>query len=219
MSEWYTYRLSDFLMFTSSTYFRLFESSNRAWWPLHLVLVAAGYLAIYYGIKRKLPATRIASGMLYGFIWVWVAWEFHWVRYTPVMLAGPWFAGAFLLQGVALALGSYRFSDPDKRTPRDFWLGISLVSFGLVLQPLIGLIAHRPVVQLQVFGVAPDPTVTVTLGYLIFIRAKGPLFAIPLLWCMVTGMTLSALHAADSWIMPLVAMASFIGLATRRKAQ
>ena len=49
MSEWWTYRPSDFLMFAPDTYWRLFELHNAAWWPLGLlanVLVLALSLAL-----------------------------------------------------------------------------------------------------------------------------------------------------------------------------
>ena len=33
MSEWWTYTLGDFLMFSPATYWRLVESYNRDVWP------------------------------------------------------------------------------------------------------------------------------------------------------------------------------------------
>ena len=42
MPEWWTYRLSDFLMFESKTYYRLFELYNAALWPGQLLALALG---------------------------------------------------------------------------------------------------------------------------------------------------------------------------------
>ena len=42
MSEWWTYSLSDFLLFSPRTYYRLFELYNVAIWPLQLVSPRAG---------------------------------------------------------------------------------------------------------------------------------------------------------------------------------
>lgn len=42
MSEWWTYRLSDFLMFSSRSYWRLIELTNRDAWPAHLLAILAG---------------------------------------------------------------------------------------------------------------------------------------------------------------------------------
>ena len=45
MSEWWTYCLSDFLMFSPRTYHRLFELANADIWPLQIVAIAAGLAA------------------------------------------------------------------------------------------------------------------------------------------------------------------------------
>lgn len=42
MSEWWTYTLSDFLMFSPRVYYRLFELMNRELWPAPLVTLALG---------------------------------------------------------------------------------------------------------------------------------------------------------------------------------
>jgi hypothetical protein len=219
MSEWWTYRLSDFLMFTSSTYFRLFELSNRAWFPLQLVFVAASFLTIYYVAHRQKPVVVAAAAMLYGFAWCWVAWEFHWLRYAPVMLAGPYFAGMFVLQGVALAIGGNFLSAIQERKPAEFRLAWVLMLFGLVVQPLLAPAFGRPIHQAQLFGIAPDPTVTVTIGFLFLIRASWQLFVIPLLWCAITAATLSTLEVPDTWVMLIVALVTIGGLIYRRFAR
>ena len=42
MSEWWTYRPSDFLMFSPRIYWRLFASINESFWPAQPVLIVAG---------------------------------------------------------------------------------------------------------------------------------------------------------------------------------
>ena len=42
MSEWWTYRPSDFLLFAPRTYYRLFELYNSDIWPVHVVALLAG---------------------------------------------------------------------------------------------------------------------------------------------------------------------------------
>ena len=46
MSEWWTYRAEDFLLFSPRVYWRMFELHNAALWPLHLLTLAAGLLII-----------------------------------------------------------------------------------------------------------------------------------------------------------------------------
>ena len=40
----------------------------------------------------------------------------------------------------------------------------------LIVQPLVGLLAGRSLLQAEYFGVAPDPTATATLGVLLLAR-------------------------------------------------
>ena len=42
MSEWSTYRLADFLLFSPEIYYRLFELHNNAVWPAQLAAALAG---------------------------------------------------------------------------------------------------------------------------------------------------------------------------------
>ena len=46
MSEWWTYRLDDFLLFSPRVYWRMFELHNAAFWPLQLLTLAAGLIII-----------------------------------------------------------------------------------------------------------------------------------------------------------------------------
>ncbi|MBI5274869.1 MAG: hypothetical protein HY854_00265 [Burkholderiales bacterium] len=143
MSEWSTYTLSDFLMFSPRTWWRLVEAYNREWWPLHIAMFVAGIAAVWRA--RFAPWVLAAA-------WAWVAWAFHWERHVEVNLAGPWFAGAFALQA-ALLLAS-----PRESASR---VGLGVAAAGLVLYPLVGVVSGKPV---EVFGMMPDPTALVTLG-------------------------------------------------------
>ena len=51
MSEWWTYRLSDVLPFSSRTYYRLFELYNAAIWPGQILAILLG-LAILVLLHR-----------------------------------------------------------------------------------------------------------------------------------------------------------------------
>ena len=46
MSEWWTYRAEDFLLFSPRVYWRMFELHNAALWPLHVLTLAAGFVII-----------------------------------------------------------------------------------------------------------------------------------------------------------------------------
>ena len=67
MSEWSTYALSDLLMFSARTYYRLIELYNLAIWPLHLLAAVAGVTLVLCALCSD--SGRIAAVVL-GLCWV-----------------------------------------------------------------------------------------------------------------------------------------------------
>ena len=196
MGEWWTYRLSDFLMFSPETYWRLVELYNRDFWPLHLPLLAAGLAALWLAATRRVQTFRgIAVGL--AAVWWWVGWAFLRERYATINWAAQYVALAFAVQAVLLLIAGLtcrQTHTPSGAAVRT--LGGLLAVAGL-LYPLLGLAAGRPWVQAEVFGMAPEPTALFTLGLLLLggqpvSRAgRALLFTIPLL-CLLLG-------AATAW--------------------
>jgi hypothetical protein len=163
MPEWWTYGLSDIVLFSRETYYRLFELYNRAVWPAPLVAVAAGLLLLALLCRRaEGGAARLVTGLLAAG-WLWIGIAFHLKRYAAIHWAARWFAGAFVLEAALLAVtavrGKVAFTGEGLR--RHGALGIFL--FALVLQPLAGLLFGRQWRQVELFGIAPDPTGAGTL--------------------------------------------------------
>ena len=53
MSDWWTYRLSDFLLFSPDTYRRLFELYNAGIWPIQIAAALLGLLALAAALRRS----------------------------------------------------------------------------------------------------------------------------------------------------------------------
>jgi hypothetical protein len=116
MSEWWTYRLASFLLFSPKTYYRLIELYNLAIWPAQLAGAAIGLAIIALLISRRGHRDRIIAGLL-GVCWLWVAWAFLYQRYAQINWVAPWFAAAFafeamLLVGLGAFAGRIVFSPP-----------------------------------------------------------------------------------------------------------
>jgi hypothetical protein len=215
VSEWWTYTLSDFLLFAPRTYYRLFELYNRELWPAQLLALGAGGALLLLVRREGAVAGRLAAAILAA-CWLWVAWGFHLERYATINWAATYFAAAFALQSALLAWtgvvrGRLAFG-PVPRTVRH--AGIGLVLFALVVQPLAG----RDWSQVELFGMAPDPTAVATLGVLLLAsdRVRWALLIVPVLWCVVTGATLLAMDAPHAAIAPLAALL-VLALAARRQ--
>ena len=220
MSEWWTYRLSSFLLFSARTYYRLFELYNAEVWPGHLVALGLGLALLVVAMRGGDRAARAACTMLAA-CWLWVAWAFHLQRYATINWAATWFAAAFAIEGMLL-LASGAFGAGWRIGARRGWgenVGLGLLLFALLVQPWIGVLLGRPWRQAEVFGLAPDPTTLATLGLLVLLRPVDEtsgsrpkltlawiLWPIPVLWCLVSGATLWTLQAIDALLMPCAAL-------------
>lgn len=215
MPEWWTYTVSDFLMFSPRTYYRLLERYNLSIWPAHVLALGLGIaiLALSYrgGAQRgRLIAAILAAG------WLWVAWAFHFQRYATINWAAVHFAAGFSLEAVLLIwAGVIR----NRLLPETATAGLGIFLVGLVAYPLIDPLLGRPWDQAEVFGVAPDPTVIATLGMLLACpKAPRLLLAIPVLWCGVSGATLWAMKAPEALLSPLIALLVMLRLRNRSRA-
>jgi len=216
MAAWWTYRPEDFLLFSPRVYWRLFELQNDALWPLHVFTVAAG-LAMVLGVVLGWKRTAWIWGLL-AVLWAFVGWTFVWHRYAAINWAIAYVAPLFALQAVGLLVAALTGGGPafDRRGAAGR-IGLLLAAAGLVLYPLLPLLAGRPWPGAEVFGIAPDPTAIVTLGLLLAARGRMRplLLPIPLLWCLLSGFTLWTMDDPQAWL-PLLAAASVLAALTLR---
>lgn len=200
MTEWWTYRPSDFLMFSPRVYARLIETVNEAAWPLQVIGVAASLAVLVLLIRRDGWGARVALRVL-AFGWGSVALFFHAKHFSAINTAAPVFAWAFGLQALLFLAMTGWLRDlawADARGLRR-WAALALAAAALLF-PLLAPLRGRPWAQAEVFGVLPDPTVLATLAVLLSLRA--PVFVrllawtVPLLWCVVAVLLQWTLHEA-----------------------
>jgi hypothetical protein len=208
MSEWWTYRLSTFLLFSPRTYYRLFELYNSEIWPGQVLALLVGLAMLALARNPGPWQSRVIAAALAA-SWLWVAWAFHYTRYASINWAAIYFAGAFALEALLL-LGFGVVKELQLRRAGAGLLsavGIGLFVFALVLHPLIGPLVGRSWSQIEIFAIAPDPTVIATLGVLVLASGSSTwlLLPIPILWCLVSGATAWTMHSADAAVMPVAA--------------
>jgi hypothetical protein len=236
MSEWWTYRLSDFLMFSPRTYARLFELYNAQVWPGQLLALAIGLALVLLATRRDTWAPR-AAGALLAAGWLLVAVAFHWQRYAAIHWGATGFAAAFALQVLLLLIvpafgGAVRMRQ-GRGAARTVGLGLMLAA--VAVHPLLGLLLGRPIAQAEVFGLAPDPTAIATLGWLVLLEPQSDdrptgrraarvawrlLWFVPLAWCVIGAATLAAMQSPTAPLMPvaaLLALAFSLPSASRRR--
>src|SRR5262245_4925888 len=131
MSEWWTYRLSDFLMFSPRTYHRLFELHNADIWPLQIVVIAAA-LAVLFLVWRGAYGRAVAIGLAAA--WMFVAWAYHFERYATISTGAPYYAAGFAMQALLLVWCAVRRDGlhfDSQRAPLK-WIGWALLATGVV---------------------------------------------------------------------------------------
>jgi len=203
MSEWWTYSLSDFLMFSSRSYYRLIESYNAAIWPAHLLALVAGVIVIG-AIARPRQHLQRSAALVLAAAWGWVAWAYHLGRYAEINTAAPYFAAAFAVQALLLCWLALK---PGNAVPAPQPVALALASLAIFAYPLLALARDGgPWRQAEVFGIVPDPTVVATLGVLLAWRAPAIFWLIPVSWCLVSGATLMELKIGHAWLLPELAL-------------
>ena len=152
MSEWWTYRPEDFLLFSPRVYWRMFELHNGTLWPLHVLALAAG-LIILLLIARWPRSSARWLALVLAFVWIFVGWSFLWNRYADINWAATYVAPAFAVEGVLLLvcgplLDSIAF-DPRGLAGR---IGYFMLAFALAGQPLLAPLQGRGWASSEVFG-------------------------------------------------------------------
>lgn len=213
MDDWLSYRLSDLILFSPQTYYRMFAQYHARIFPLQVIFLASA-IALPI-IMRRSPerAERVVAAVLAAW-WLWVAIAFHLARYSTINWAARSFALVFAAQGLLLAWFAL-----THRRPRS--MPNQLGAFGLfgvaALAPAGSLLAGRELTQLELIGVTPDPTAIATLAFAVTAtRFRLALAIIPLVWCAIGGATLWALDSVEAWI-PLLGAIAGLGLLLRRR--
>ena len=191
MDKLASYSLSDFILFSDKVYYRLFELYNLAIWPMHLLAVSFAFLIFYMLWKRPLWAGR-GMGVILVVSWTWVAWAFLYQRFYQIHVVANGYALGFLLQAVLLAWSGVvknRFVLLEQNRGR-IHIGLCLLVLMFILYPFIAVIAGRSWLEFEMFALAPDPTVLVTLSLLWVSRASRLLYIIPIIWLLISGVTL-----------------------------
>ena len=224
MPEWWTYGLSDFLLFSPRTYYRLLERYNEAVWPAQIVTLGVG-VGILVVLRRPSARRGRIISLILASLWAWVAWAFVWERYATINWAAMYFLPLFALEvlllgwigGVRGRLGFRLSRDPPGM------VGLGLFLFALVLYPTLAPLLGRTWEQAEVFGVAPDPTVIASLGLILLAegRIRWELLAAPILWCGISGATLGVMGSAEALLPPVVALLTGLtaGWTRRKNAQ
>jgi Family of unknown function (DUF6064) len=212
MPEWWTYRLSDFLLFSPRTYYRMIERLNESVWPAHLLTLALGGTILALALGATIPRLRVVWTTL-ALLWLWTGWAFLWRRYAAINWAAVYIAPLFVLQALLLLMEGFgRSTQRNRSDGRTRATGLALLVGAIALYPVIAPVVGRGWGPAEVFGIEPDPTAIATLGIVLLVpgRRSGRLMVIPVVWCLISGLTLWALGSPEAWLPPAAALLSVL---------
>jgi hypothetical protein len=202
VSEWWSYGLSDFLMFSPPVYWRLVARYNGAWWPAQWLALAAA-AALLPLLLRPGGVTRTrATLLLLAAAWAWVGAAFFWQRYAEIFLGAQWAAAACGLQSLLLLAAACAprrtaaRADPpaDPAQPAALRAVALLLLMAALLYPLLAPATGHAWHEAEVFGFMPDPTALATLAAAAALQrwpvwSRGGLAVIPLLVLLLGAAT------------------------------
>ncbi len=202
MTEWSSYELSDFLMFSAATYWRLVERLNAQAWPWQVFAVATGLLLAWMAAVRKPLAVTVMAGVL-AVAWFHVGWAFHWQAFAPINWGARYLAWAFGVQAVLLLIlllcVVLRLGGRAEPSVRMRWTGVIVALVAIVGYPVVTALIGGALARAEVAGWMPEPTALATIGLLLATRTirgtcYGLLLVIPSLSLAVGWTMLRLLH-------------------------
>lgn len=195
MSEWWTYRLHDFLMFSPRAYARAVELYHEAVWPWNALAALIAFALFFVTVKLARTAPLIPAfassaatpaplpdWALVPAWWAYLAVVHMWLavvflpdHYAPIFWAANYVALLWMAQGILFAgavFWAFRRRDlfAFTRSKRYVLASIATMSLALLGFPVIQFAISGSWHSIEVVGAAPDPTAMATLAMLGWLR-------------------------------------------------
>lgn len=180
---------------------------NAAIWPAQVVALAAALAVVWLAISPQ-PWRGRALGAILAAGWLWCGAVFFLRHMAPLDFMAPVYGWAFLAEAVLL-LWALVWRGATLRAAGGplGGLALALTAASLFGLPFVSGLAGPGFAAAGVVGVAPAPTVLLTLALLLLVegRSRWLLVAVPLLW--------SAVAAVTGWVLGVPEYLALAGLA------
>jgi len=212
------------LSFSAEVFQSFLAQYNRSIWPGQIVGSLLALLAI--GIVLR-PRARIfrhlgnrAVGIVLAIFWLWTGVCFFYLEMSAINFAAPAIGLVFAFEGLLLlawAVFGRANTAPNPTGAGTRSVGILLIAAGL-LWPVVESLAGVPIDSIRSLGTTPLPTVLVTLGLLMLVPPRTPLWlvAIPILWTLAGGTAAYGLGLWRDLMMPAAGLAAFVAIILHR---
>jgi hypothetical protein len=171
--------------FSQAQFFEVFRHYNEAVWPMQWLLNLLAIVAIVLAVRGQ--SARLVSVILGGF-WIWMGIAYHWIFFARINRVAIAFGALFVIQGLLLLWMGVARSRIHFRVRTDLSgaLGLTLITYALLLYPALGYLIGRRYPEIPTFGL-PCPTTIFTFGLLLWTESSVPLrlVVIPAAWSLL----------------------------------
>jgi hypothetical protein len=173
--------------FTVGEFLGVFKSYNNSVWPSQIILFISALYIVFLIIKKRKYSDRLITFILM-FYWLWIGIVYHLYFFTRINPAAYIFGIIFIIQAVLFyTAGIYgKKLIFEWHSNLNGFIGAFIILYALIIYPLLGMYFGHVYPENPTFGL-PCPTTIFTLGILIWIKGKIPLYiiVIPLLWSVL----------------------------------
>lgn len=175
--------------FTVEQFYSLFGRYNEAVWPAPILLTSLAVAAVIL-ISWSNRWSDAGISLILVFLWSWLGIAYHLIFFTHInplayVFSALSLAGALIFFAQGVVRHRLRFAWMDRYRSI---IGISLISFSLVVYPLWSSYEGHYFPFVPTFGL-PCPTTLFTIGILAFLVKPYPRspFIVPIIWCVIGG--------------------------------
>jgi hypothetical protein len=188
-------------------FYSTLQAYNEAVLPIMIFTYLLGIFAIYLALKKSNNSSKMISAV-FSFIWIWSGVVFFIIFFGPMeaeflgqTMSGIWYLGGalFIVQGILfLVFGmardslSFRMAGDGKNSV----FGVILITYAMIIYPIIGFLTGLSYPRYPVFGTGPCPLTIFTLGFLQWTDRKMPtiIAIIPFIWSLTGIMPILELN-------------------------
>lgn len=197
------------LPFGPDAFFALFEQYNRAIWPAQIAAYGLALAALALAARPAAWSGRAIAGIL-ALAWAWNGAVYHMTYFVTINFWADIFGAFFLLQALLLlwigvVRGRLMFRIGNEAAS---WIGAGLAVFAMIVYPAIGCALGHSWPRAPMFGVAPCPMTIFTMGMLLLVAGRVPLYlaVIPVLWSLIGGTAAWFLGVTEDLALPVAGL-------------
>lgn len=173
--------------FTSEQFFNVFKEYNTFVFPAQIIFLIGGVICVFLlKIQNRYAENFIKTFLI--MLWLWIGVIYQLMFFTVINKAAYIFGALFIIQSIFFFVDFFI----RKKFVINFGnklisiTGYTLLIFGVIIYPVIGLLVEKNLVYLISLGL-PCPSVIFTFGMLVLAEKSlsKHIFIIPVLWATI----------------------------------